>query len=157
MGHPLVGGRDRSQKGMQRTTERMHRNGIVQDFCNSPGKRGCAFLLPLGLLMLSMAVFGWGLQYKLSLYQGKDSITHLAPEAKLLSQKERPAAGQIMGARPSELPAFPLLPAFLILAPTPGLYQAAARYVRTGSTEGSRAPLPPCLQAVLLRPPPVLS
>ena len=41
-----------------------------------------------------MAVFGWGLQYKLSLYQGKDSISHLAPEAKLLSQKERPTAAQ---------------------------------------------------------------
>jgi hypothetical protein len=107
--------------------------------------------------MLSMAVFGWGLQYKLSLYQGKDSITHLAPVAKLLSQKERPAAGRAMDARPSELPAFPVLAALLMVALTPGLYQAAARYARTASTEGSRAPLPPCLQAVFLRPPPVLS
>jgi hypothetical protein len=130
---------------------------IVRDFRNSPGKRRFAFLLPLGLLMLSMAVFGWGLQYKLSLYQAKDSISHLTPEAKLLSQKERPVATQAMDVRPSELPAFPLLPALLMAALTPGLYQAAARYVRTASTEGSRAPLPPCLQAVFLRPPPVLS
>ena len=64
--------------------------------------------------MLSMAVFGWGLQYKLSLYKGKDSISHLAPEAKLLSQKERPATGQAMDARPTELPAFPCLPALLM-------------------------------------------
>jgi hypothetical protein len=130
---------------------------IVQDFCNSPGKRRFAFLLPLGLLMLSMAVFGWGLQYKLSLYQAKDSISHLTPEAKLLSQKERPVARLAMDARPPELPAFPLLPALLMVAFTPGLYQAATRYARTASTEGSRAPLPPCLQAVFLRPPPVLS
>jgi hypothetical protein len=130
---------------------------IVRDFRNSPGKRRFAFLLPLGLLMLSMAVFGWGLQYKLSLYQAKDSISHLTPEAKLLSQKERPVAAKAMDVRPSELPAFPLLPALLMAALTPGLYQAAARYVRTASTEGSRAPLPPCLQAVFLRPPPVLS
>ncbi len=116
-----------------------------------------AFLLPFALLMLSMAVFGWGLQYKLSLYKGKDSISHLAPEAKLLSQKERPAVGQAVGARPAVLPAFPLLPALLILALAPSLSQAAARYARTGSTEGSRALLPPCLQAVFLRPPPVLS
>jgi hypothetical protein len=131
--------------------------GFVRDFRNSPGKRRFAFLLPLGLLMLSMAVFGWGLQYKLSLYQAKDSISPLTPEAKLLSQKERPVATQAMDVRPSELPAFPLLPALLMAALTPGLYQAAARYVRTASTEGSRAPLPPCLQAVFLRPPPVLS
>jgi hypothetical protein len=130
---------------------------IVQDFCNSPGKRRFAFLLPLGLLMLSMAVFGWGLQYKLSLYQAKDSISHLTPEAKLLSQKERPVARLAIDARPAEIPAFPLLPALLMVAFTPGLYQAATRYARTASKEGSRAPLPPCLQAVFLRPPPVLS
>jgi hypothetical protein len=130
---------------------------IVQDFCNSPGKRRFAFLLPLGLLMLSMAVFGWGLQYKLSLYQASDSISHLTPEAKLLSQKERPVARLAIDARPAEIPAFPLLPALLMVAFTPGLYQAATRYARTASKEGSRAPLPPCLQAVFLRPPPVLS
>jgi hypothetical protein len=131
----------------------------VQGLRNSPGKRRCAFLLPLGLLMLSMAVFGWGLQYKLSLYKSKDSISHLAPEAKLLSQKERPVTGQAMDVRPSEPSepgAFPLLPALLMLALTPGLFQAAARYVRTGSTEGSRIPLPPCLQPISFRPPPVL-
>ncbi len=70
---------------------------------NSSGNRHRAVLLPLGLLMLSMAVFGWGLQYKLSLYQGKDSITHLTPAAKLLSQKERPACGQVLSVRPVEL------------------------------------------------------
>ena len=46
-----------------------------------------AFLLALGLLMLSAAVFGWGLQYKLSLYQGRDSITHQMPEAKFFPRK----------------------------------------------------------------------
>jgi hypothetical protein len=38
---------------------------------NTRRKRRCAFLLSFGLLTLSMAVFGWGLQYKLSLYQAK--------------------------------------------------------------------------------------
>ena len=169
-GHPPVGGGDRPRgvaqfvkTDHQRICWRSYNQGwfgciieIVRDFRNSPGKRRFAFLLPLGLLMLSMAVFGWGLQYKLSLYQAKDSISHLTPEAKLLSQKERPVATQAMDVRPSELPAFPLLPALLMAALTPGLYQAAARYVRTASTEGSRAPLPPCLRAVFLRPPPVL-
>jgi hypothetical protein len=134
----------------------MHHSS-VRDLYSLPRGRRCAFLLPLGLLMLSMAVFGWGLQYKLSLYQGKDSITHLAPEAKLLSQKERPTAGQAIDVRPAELPAFLFLPAILMLTLTAGLPQAAAGYVRTGITKGLGTALPPCLQAVFLRPPPVLS
>jgi hypothetical protein len=115
-----------------------------------------AFLLALGLLTLSAAVFGWGLQYKLSLYHGKDSISHQIPEAKLLSQKERPAVGQAVTVSPTKLPVFDLLPIFLVATIASGLLRAAARYVRTGSLERSRPPLPPCLQAIFLRPPPVL-
>jgi hypothetical protein len=131
---------------------------------NSPGNRR-RVLLPLGLLMLSMAVFGWGLQYKLSLYQGKDSISHLTPVAKLLSQKERPAADGPVAARPAELPAFNASPVLLLVGVAGiasgvvalGARQAAARYLRTGSREKSRAAAPPCLQAIFLRPPPALS
>jgi len=132
---------------------------FVQGFHTSPGKLSRAFLLPFSLLMLSVAVFGWGLQYKLSLYQSKDSISHLAPEAKLLSQKERPTAGQALSAHPAELQSFTLLPALLsvTLASALGLFQAAARYVQTGSIEGSRAPMPSCLKALFFRPPPFLS
>jgi hypothetical protein len=125
-------------------------------FRNSAGKRR-AVLLPLGLLMLSLAVFGWGLQYKLSLYQAKNSIAHLTPEAKLLSQKERPATAQGLGARIPEMSAFPVVAAFVFVAMASHLRQAAARYVRTGSMERSRPPRPPCLQALFFRPPPVLS
>ncbi len=115
-----------------------------------------AILLALGLLMLSAAVFGWGLEYKLSLYQGKDSISHQIPKAKLLSQKERPAMGQqAVSVLPNELQASNLLPALTMVTVASGLFQAAARYVRTGSLERSRPPLPPCLQAIVLRPPPV--
>ena|ERR1700689_4016372 len=128
---------------------------LVQGSRNSPGKRSRAFLLPFSLLLLSMAVFGWGLQYKLSLYQGKDSVSHLAPEAKLLSQKERPTAAQAANPRPAGLPSSALLNVTAALAP--GLFRTAARYVRTGSRERSRAPLPPCLEALFFRPPPVLA
>jgi hypothetical protein len=115
-----------------------------------------AFLLALSLLVLSAAVFGWGLQYKLSLYQGNKSISHQIPEAKLLSQKERPAVGQTLNASPTERPTFALLPLFLVVTVSSGLFRANTRYVRTGSVERSRPPLPPCLQAIFLRPPPVL-
>jgi len=120
-------------------------------------KRRCAFLLSFGLLTLSMAIFGWGLQYKLSLYQGKGSIAHLTPEAKLLSQKERPLAGQVQCTRPVEPPAFPVFPALLMVTLAASSCQAAARYTRTGSVEKSRAPLPACVQAIFFRPPPVLT
>jgi hypothetical protein len=120
-------------------------------------KRRCAFLLSFGLLTLSMAVFGWGLQYKLSLYQGKSSIAHLTPEAKLLSQKERPVVGQVQSTRPVEPPAFPVFPALLMVTLAASSCQAAARYSRTGSMEKSRAPLPACVHALFFRPPPVLT
>jgi hypothetical protein len=118
----------------------------------SSGNRRRAVLLPLGLLIMSMAVFGWGLQYKLSLYQGKGSIAHLTPEAKLLSQKERPAANRV--ASSPEVPSFAAFPVLLVLIWTSGLCRAAARYVRTGSRERSRAAAPSCLEAIFLRPPP---
>lgn len=38
---------------------------------------------------LIFAVFTWGLQYKLSLYDSPHSIVHEMPEAKLLSNQER--------------------------------------------------------------------
>jgi hypothetical protein len=115
-----------------------------------------AFLLAVGLLMLSAAVFGWGLQYKLSLYQGKGSISHQIPEAKLLSQKERPALGQVVSVKPLREPALALLPIFLMVTVASALFRAAARYIRTGSVERSQFPVPPCLQAIFLRPPPAL-
>ncbi len=38
---------------------------------------------------LALAVFTWGLQYKLSLYDPPHAISHSMPQAKLLSKKER--------------------------------------------------------------------
>jgi hypothetical protein len=121
---------------------------------NLQGNRRRAILLPIGLMMLCMAVFGWGLQYKLSLYQGKDSISHLAPVAKLLSQEERPVAGKTLVARRGWASAWPV---FLILVMAFGLCPAAVRYLRTGGLEGSRSPFLPCLQDIFVRPPPVHS
>jgi hypothetical protein len=46
----------------------------------------------MGVLALMIAVFGWGLQYKLSLYQHPGSHSRSVSQAKLLSQKERAEA-----------------------------------------------------------------
>ena len=123
----------------------------MQVFGSSPQNRRRAVLLPLGLLILAIAVFGWGLQYKLSLYQGKDSISHSAPVAKLLSQKERPAAVQPPGDR-SEMPTWPVV---LVFALPFGLCQAATRYFRSVCCEGEWPPLPICLRVIFVRPPPI--
>jgi hypothetical protein len=43
----------------------------------------------LGILLVALSVFGWGLHYKLSLYQVPSAAAPLGPHAKLLSEKER--------------------------------------------------------------------
>jgi hypothetical protein len=43
----------------------------------------------LVFLGLGLAVFAWGLQYKLSLYDPPHSVAHRMPEAKLLSKNEQ--------------------------------------------------------------------
>jgi hypothetical protein len=127
-------------------------SGSLLTQMNSRQNRRRAVLLVPGLLMLCMAIFGWGLQYKLSLYQGSKSISHLTPVAKLLSQKERPAAEQSV----AHSPARPW-PAFLIVMIAFGLPRAAARYSRVGSLQGCRVTLPICLNAIVCRPPPATS
>jgi hypothetical protein len=114
-----------------------------------------AFLLALGLLVLSAAVFGWGLQYKLSLYQRKDAVSHQMPEAKLLSQKERPATIQSVSNVSSERPAISLFPVLIFTFAASGLLQTA-RYTRVGSLEPPPCHFAPCLQAIFFRPPPAL-
>ena len=46
----------------------------------------------MGMLFLAVAVFAWGLQYKMSLYNTSSSLSASVPHAKLLTQKERPAS-----------------------------------------------------------------
>lgn len=43
----------------------------------------------LALLGLAFCVFTWGLQYKLSLYDPPQAVSHQIPKAKLLSRDER--------------------------------------------------------------------
>jgi hypothetical protein len=119
---------------------------------NSQQNRRRALLLVPGLLMLCMAVFGWGLQYKLSLYQAKESKSHLAPAAKLLSQKERPSIYQSV----AHSPVLPW-PALLVLTLAFCLPRVAEQYSRLGGLQGCRSSLPACLSAIVCRPPPASS
>jgi hypothetical protein len=45
----------------------------------------------VSILLLALAVFGWGLHSKLSLYHLRTHTAETAPLAKLLSERERPA------------------------------------------------------------------
>lgn len=108
---------------------------------------------------LIFAVFVWGLQYKLSLYDPPHSITHEMPEAKLLSNQERAgyAAPETVGPSAAALLPCSLCPLLVFSA---GLALA----LRSSDPRGSRmgglvaAPLPGIREAsltpFLFRPPP---
>jgi hypothetical protein len=72
----------------------------------------------MGVLFLACAVFGWGLQYKMSLYGPTNGLSTATPHAKLLSQKERlPSNQQVVSFRSaSALPQSSVLYALLLIA-----------------------------------------
>lgn len=49
------------------------------------------FAIGVSILLLALAVFGWGLHSKLSLYHIRARTSETTPIAKLLSERERPA------------------------------------------------------------------
>jgi hypothetical protein len=115
-------------------------------------------LTGMGILILVCAVFGWGLQYKLSLYEASGSHSTLIPHAKLLTQEQRPVSLQDGASkRPlytrQQLPiVYPLL---LITALAMGLCLAAAIYMRTSGThEASRQQRYAHFYFFFFRPPP---
>lgn len=72
-----------------------------------PNRRLSA-LSGLGILLLAIAVFGWGIKYKLSLYDAPGSFsTHIA-QAKLLSQRERPVTARTADSAHVSTPPFHL-------------------------------------------------
>jgi hypothetical protein len=48
------------------------------------------FTIGVSILLLALAVFGWGLHSKLSLYHVRARTSETTPIAKLLSERERP-------------------------------------------------------------------
>jgi len=68
----------------------------------------------LGILTLAFAIFGWGVQYKLSLYDVPAGHTISVPQAKLLSPKERSMAAQVSAASlPDTQTSLPVVLAFI--------------------------------------------
>ncbi len=92
------------------------------------------------LLGLTVAVFAWGLQYKLSLYDPPQAVTRKMPSAKLLSADEQAAiaANPFSSlAKPPEKPIrtvfSPFLLLFLLKLASPALQPAARMESLTAS------------------------
>ena len=115
----------------------------------------------MAFAFLSIAVFGWGLHYKLSLYQSEASIGQSSPAAKLLSQKEQ-AEPAISAEERSDGLAHTALPHLPWLAALALMFWGIHLPLRRGCPT---VPLSASLQgrlqhwrsALFLRPPPALS
>jgi hypothetical protein len=109
--------------------------------------------LPLAMLLLAMAVFGWGLHYKLTLYGSGAQVQASEPAAKLLSERERD--NQKIG-QSVELSKPPIEPAYvpaLALALTLLVMQVrSSDFEDVG--EVPRADFPSMENSLFMRPPP---
>jgi hypothetical protein len=88
-----------------------------------------------------LAVFGWGVKYKISLYDPPGSISSHMSHAKLLSQKERPVSSTNSDlVRPSLAEAQPSIsfPAFSIAAIVLVLCCTASIRMLTRAQDGHR-------------------
>jgi hypothetical protein len=119
--------------------------------------------LPFLWVMLGIAVFAWGLQYKLSLYPGELAVPHRIPTAKLLANdKQQGAAQSIVGQYlPDQGPRWAitarLLPCLALMF-SAMLLLALRRY--SSSSFWLRDALPPALRAsssLFFRPPPAFT
>ena len=92
--------------------------------------------LAMGVVFLALAVFGWGIKYKISLYDPPRNVSTHMSQAKLLSQKERPvSSGNLDSVHPPPLQAQSSIayPAFL-MALLLGSPFIASRWILTEAT-----------------------
>jgi hypothetical protein len=76
------------------------------------------FVIGVSVLLLALAVIGWGLHSKLSLYHIRARDSETAPIAKLLSERERPAdTAQHCYANDADL-LVPVSPVSILLMPS---------------------------------------
>jgi hypothetical protein len=130
--------------------------GVAMKPCNKPDPDACASRCAIGvsILLLAVAVFGWGLHSKLSLYHIRARASGNPPIAKLLSERERPTdTAQHHTVNDTDLHA-------VTLASAVGLLQEPARNVRPVRPRSDAPPL--AFRAIALkgpslrRPPPSL-
>lgn len=113
-------------------------------------------------LGLAIAVFAWGLQYKLSLYDPPHSISHQIPEAKLLSRNEQaPLVERLFTSSTDMWPAIAQILPFTLLAFVLAAFQSRGtqifRHVGGEAKRPWRISSRPALTAFFFRPPPSLT
>lgn len=115
-------------------------------------------ILALSILGLAVAVFAWGLRYKLSLYKSAPVALHHVSSAKLLSNRERPANVIVEIERatmpvvvPAVFCATLLLFTGLLLDP-----RQQSRWAFQRDLNWRRRPHPQALRPLFFRPPPSL-
>jgi hypothetical protein len=113
-------------------------------------------------LGLSFCVFTWGLQYKLSLYDPPQAVSHAIPEAKLLSGNERSTTSESplvkktsISDRAIRMTLFSLLFVFL-LAINLKLRQVL-NWKDSDMSQPQRLPSQAGLTAFFFRPPPAIA
>lgn len=111
-------------------------------------------IFALSILALAIAVFAWGLKYKLSLYESATPPAHPMMVAKLLSNRERPAdtAVQIERATTPFLTVF--LTAFALAACFQPDREHQSRWTLQCTINPQRRPVPQATRQILFRPPP---
>jgi hypothetical protein len=108
----------------------------------------------VAIAMLALAVFSWGVRYKLSLY---NPATHMSA-AKLLSQRERPATSENtrLAADPAVTPVPITLFAFAMGVMLAGLWSQKPAFSPRDIWRQAQLPKQPSQTFFFFRPPPIL-
>ena len=107
------------------------------------------------VVLVVFAVFSWGVQYKLSLYDQPAKTVAASPQAKLLSQKERPiAVHEAVTGNPSR-PAQPVTLIGLIAATA--IVSAIGKLISTDTSNFVPSKSRPHLSYFSFRPPPFVT
>lgn len=113
-------------------------------------------LLNLVMLLLAFAIFSWGVQYKLSLYDPPAKTSTRMAEAKLLSQKERTSVPNVSESALDHAaqPHLPVVFAYLATAIILALDLFVAHESRSNVWARGRLPKQPNQSFFFFRPPP---
>lgn len=115
-------------------------------------------ILALSILGLAVAVFAWGLHYKVSLYKSPPVDWHHVASAKLLSNRERPANVVLQVERAMTPVVVPTVFCASLVLFT-GLFidpRRQSRWIVQRSLNPQRRPLPQASLPLFFRPPPAL-
>ena len=117
--------------------------------------------LMLFLFGLAFAVFAWGLQYKLSLYDPPQAVSHQIPEAKLLSKEEQASQSRsplLESAKFAKLLEMVISSIFLLISLALSLLHTPALVGKKWDSETPwRLRCFASLNAFFFRPPPILT